>query len=319
MPKAPSADPPVAPVWARLVLLLLLPLLALLLYLDGQRRDPDLLDLQAGKRGSADAGRFPPRLAGLARNGQVRVFDRENLYEYIDGHADYFIGAGFTGLTVGEYGSDADGAPLLVVNLYAMGNGLNAFGVLINEAGEHAGVEVGSLGFAVGKGVGFIQGRYYVQVTPFAEQVDGLQAAREMAAGLEQAGEAEELVFRFPDFGTPLATRFTREYYRGMDFFNNVLERSFERNGSRFEAFTLAAPAAKIQAVAAALTEFLREDGIPFSRNERNGLEFYRVEDPYEGDWFFVPLPEMLLGAYTPLDDELARAVIEFASSAAGD
>lgn len=310
---AESNSPPAAPVWVRLLLLLLLPLFALLLFLDGQDDDPGLLDLQP-KTGMGSVGRdpFPPRLAGLDRNGQARSFGADDLYEYINGHADYFIGAGFETLRVGEYGSDGGGAPRLVINLYGMGSGLNAFGVLVEEAGERPAVEVGDLGFRSGSGVSFVRGPYYVQVSPFDPAVDGLRAARELASTLDRGAAGTPPAFHFPAFGTPVATRFVREYYRGMDALNRVLERTFEREGDRFDAFLLTGSGEEIEATVQALIGFLSEDGIPFVRVERNGLGFYRVEDAYEGEWFFVPLPGSLLGAYAPLDDRLARAVAAF-------
>ena len=42
---APAPDSPTAPFGIRLALILLLPLLATALYLDGQRFDPDLVEL----------------------------------------------------------------------------------------------------------------------------------------------------------------------------------------------------------------------------------------------------------------------------------
>jgi len=168
-----------------MLLLALLPLIALLLYLDGQRYDPQLLELKPTTGGAATA-LFPERLAGLERVGQLRIFDRETLYEYINGHAEYYLGAGFEGLTVGEYGMGVDGQPQVVINLYHMGNALNAFGALAEEAGEQEPVQIGALGFGSGQGVNFIHGPYYVQLTLFSEGADPLEAAVAMAGHLQE-------------------------------------------------------------------------------------------------------------------------------------
>lgn len=301
----------------RLLLLLLPLLILLLLYLDGQRYDSDLLAFKHAPARSP----FPDQLAGMTRAGQVRRYAKDTLYEYINGHAEYFIGAGFRGLTVAEYGA-AEAGPALVINLYDLGNGLNAFGVLMNEAGQQSPAEVGTLGFQDGQGVSFIRGPYYTQVSLFDPALDGVEVSRAVDRVLRQdladRPDAGDLAFRFPAFGEPLATHFVREYYRGMDFLNQVLERRFGYQDAEFDAFQLAPTAAgapDVDAVVQALTGFLDDDGIEYRAVERNGLRFYRAIDPYEGDWFFVPLPQTLLGAYTALDDRLMQAVADFAGT----
>jgi len=309
-----TLESPTAPPALRLLLIALLPLMAALLYLDGQTYQPDLLQFEPGAAAPDHSDLFPDRLGGLERAGPVRRYDEDTLYEYINGHAEYFIGAGFAGLSVGEYGAGADDQPSLVVNLYDMGNALNAFGVLVNEAGSGAPVDdVGALAFAAGSGVNFIQGPYYAQLNLFGARAEPLAAARELAARLARDSAGGELAFRFPDFGEVLATRFVREYYRGMEFFNRVLERDYRRDGEIFQAFVIPADEREVRDTARALTAFLDEDGIAYSRSEANGLTFTQVRDPYEGDWFFVPLKSRLIGVYAPLKHDLIEAVGEFA------
>ncbi len=307
-----QAPSPTAPAGVRALLILLLPLIALALYLDGQRYADDLLRFEPG---AAAPETLPARLAGMDRSGPLRRYGKDNLYEYINGHAEYFIGAGFAGLSVGDYGAGADGAPRLVINLYDMAGALNAFGVLVNEAGSQKSVDVGALGFRAGKGVSFIHGPYYVQASAYDAGLDVEAAARELAAALAQQVPEKDLAFRFPDFGKAAGTRYVREYYRGMEFLNQVVERTFERGERSFQAFVISGPEARIQATVGAMTRFLEDDGIPFSAREVNGLVFTRVQDPYEGDWFFVPLAGRLLGAYVALDPDIEQAVSRFAAA----
>ena len=314
------AESPTAPPAIRLLLVALLPLIALLLYLDGQVYDSDLLDFRkAATGGGSSADLFPDRITGLDRAGQLRRFDKDNLYEYINGHAEYFIGAGFRALAVGEYGVGDDGQPQVVVNLYDMGGALNAFGVLASEAGDQAPVDVATLGFRGSLGVNFIHGPYYVQVSLFDPGLEPIKAAREMAAALAEKAEAVELAFRFPNLGTVKSTRFVREYYRGMEFFNNVVERTFDQDGKEIPVFVISGSADEIRALEQSLTGFLTDDGIPFQSVERNGLRFVEVEDPYEGNWFFVRLEEQLFGAYAPLDDGMVEAMSAFVAESASD
>ncbi len=309
----PTAASPSAPAPVRALLLLVLPLIAVLLYLDGQRYDPGLLSFKAEPAGTAGIA-FPERVAGLQRFGQLRRYGADNLYEYINGHAEYFIGAGFTGLSVGEYGDDGNGQPKAVINLYHMGTALNAFGVLVDELGDRPSVDVGALGFRSGQGIGFIHGPYYAQISLFDPGLDALAVGGDMAAALAGALDAKELAFRFPDFGPVQSTQFVREYYRGMEFFNKVLERSFRRGESSLQVFQISGGPDQIIALKDSLFRFLDEDGIPHRTEERHGLAFHLVQDPYEGEWFFVVLPGQFLGVYAPLADDLLSVISRFAT-----
>jgi len=310
----PAPESPTAPFGVRLALIALLPLLALALYLDGQYYDPDLVELRPRQSViGPDSALFPEGLAGLQRAGAVRRFTEDNLYEYINGHAEYFISAGFRGLAVGEYGSVGDGQPALVVNLYDLGEALNAFGVLVDEAGEQEAVDIGAMGFRSGQGLSFIQGRFYVQMSLFDDALTaetfGAALARNLAG---QVGE-QDLAFHFPDLGVVTTTRFVKEYYRGLEFLNAVLERGFERDGHEIQAFLARGTLQEISALVANFEAFFHEDEMPYRRIDRDGLNFYLVDDPYEGEWFFVPLGERLIGVYTSMEPALTAQIAAFA------
>lgn len=309
-----EVDSPTAHPAVRLTLLALLPLIAALLYLDGRHYDPDLLDFSGSGQGEPEVSLFPARLAGLNPFGQVRTFDQDNLYEYINGHAEYYIGAGFQGLAVGEFGGDAQSGPQVVVNAYDMDSALNAFGVLVHEAGEQDPVTLGALGFRSDQGVHFIHGPYYVQLTLFDPSIDALAAGRELVQGLAEQVPAGQIAFSFPDFGQVTATHYVREYYRGMEFFNRVLEREFERDGETFQAFSIAGETADTQKLVEELLRFIDDEGMTLSDRTEGGLTLYLVEDPYEGPWFFTALDSGLIGVYAPFDEGFAEALQAFAA-----
>jgi hypothetical protein len=307
-PNIPSPDAPAALRW---LLLALLPLIAFGLYLDGQNYSGDLLEFRPNDSAASNT-LLPARLGGQAAFGPLRQFNKDNLYEYINGHAEYYLGAGFVSLTVGEYGTGGDGQARAVVNLYDMGNALNAFGALTHEAGEQESVEIGQLGFRNEKGASFIHGPYYVQISLFDPLLPLLDMAREMADALAAQSSGTALAFHFPDLGSIQNTRFVREYYRGMDFLHNVLERSFLHQGLALQAFLVADPE---HAVSTKLRRFLDSEDIEHQASEHGGLSYVAVSDPYEGDWFFVPLPQQqLLGVYAPLDDTLISRISAFAA-----
>lgn len=307
---------PDAPLGVRLGLWLLLPLLFLALYLDGRHQVPEGLEFAAASAPRPPVTRLlPATLGGLARAGEVRHFGPDNLYEYINGHAEYFLSAGFRGLAVGEYGTAGEGQPALVVNLYDMGEALNAFGVFADEAGDRETVAVGSMGARSGQGLNFLQGRFYAQLSLFDPARSAEPAGAELASLLAGPSSGQALAFRFPDLGEVTETRFIKEDYRGLGFLDRVLERAFLRDGQEIQAFLVQGTATDIAALVSAFEHFFDEDGLSYQRLEREGLGFYTVADPYEGEWFFVPLENRLIGVYAPLEPALIAEIAAFARS----
>ncbi len=300
-----------APAWVRWLLLLLIPLIALGLYLEGQTYDPGLVNLHGNADASEAVKLLPEALAGLPRTGPVRSFNKDSLYEYINGHADYFISGGFRLLAVGEYGADGAGQPRLVVNLYDMEQPIYAFGVMMGELNEDLQpLDLGSLGFLSGGESRFVDGRYYAQLSTFDEGVPLQQAAGELAQVLaERRHGIEPLDLRFPDLGRPLATHFVKEDYRGLDFLDKVLERRFQWQDRELAAFQLTVPPDEMAGLTKRLKGFLEEEGIEFTLSQHQGLAYYHVQDPYEGEWFFLPQDSRLLGVFAQPDAALLERI----------
>src|SRR3990172_10381103 len=118
----------------RLLLLALLLVIALIIYFTGQHYDPALIQFDQSGQGQG-VSVLPDEVNGLKKTGQIRQFTKENLYEYVNGHAEYFISAGFAGLLVGEYASSGTDAsrPDIQTEIYDMGRSIQAFGILMDE------------------------------------------------------------------------------------------------------------------------------------------------------------------------------------------
>ncbi|MEO5370648.1 MAG: hypothetical protein H7833_11320 [Magnetococcus sp. DMHC-1] len=299
-----------APPWpVRVLLLLLPPLVALAVWMDGQRYDPGLLDFQkGGNPGSELAKMFPDTLGLLKKMGTIREYTEANLYEYINGHADFFIGAGFRRLTVVEYGPPGARQPTLVADVYDMGKPMQAFGVFTDQKGSQAeAVNVGDMAFVSDRTLGFIKDIYYVRLAAFAADTPLLEAARLLAGKIQsRAGATSGFTFAFPDLGTTGETRFIKENYRGMAFLNNVVERIFTgEKGEVRTAFLVNGTPATTQDLEKSMLAFLQGEGIKYQTSATQGqAKIYRVTDPYEGDWFFAVGQDRLLGVFGPCQPE---------------
>lgn len=207
-------------------LLGLLPIIAAVIYLTGQRYDPAVIDFKSHGAGF----NLPAAIDELKQLPNPRTFSKDNLYEYIDGHADYFIGNGFVSLNVVEYikANGNPASPDITVEIYDMSLPIQAFGVLTGELAEGAeSVEIGNMGYMTSKGINFFTGRYFVKITSFSGGFDMKSIAGKVASAVNPKPEPFPLFAAFPDIGTPTATHFIKESYRGVDFMKNVLEREY--------------------------------------------------------------------------------------------
>jgi len=128
----------------------------------------------------ADAPMSPPAaIPGWSAKGAVREYDAKALYEYIDGAADLFNSYGFVRLVTADYVSDV-GERAVTVDVYDMGEPLNAFGLFASERPpEVKALDLGNQGYAGDGVVAFWQGRQYVKVLQLSG--DGLDDARAFA------------------------------------------------------------------------------------------------------------------------------------------
>jgi len=304
----PSLD---APVWSRLLLTGLLPLMLIIIYWEGQSYDPGGL-VKLNKGSTTTSLPLPEKLAGLPRFGQTRQYNAKTLYEYINGHAEYYLSSGFKSLEVIEYAAEGKQQPDLVANLYNMSEPLFAFGALMDELAPNAKpVEVGSMAFAIEKGLNLIYGPYYIQLSSFSDGVDLNAAGKTLAEALKKSlGETKALNLSFPNLGETVETYFVKEDYRGMEFLDLVLERVFRSNGEEVSAFLINGKTEKIESTQKALLAFLKQDDIPVEQKRTGELVYHEVRDPYEGNWFFTTNETRMLGVFTKPTEGILQSII---------
>lgn len=298
----------------RILLLVLLPVIAGALYFEGQHYDEALLQFNASEYGSAnETSFFPSQVDGYRRSGQLRRFSKETLYEYVNGHAEYFISAGFAGLTVGEYvreGGNPD-QPDVMVDIYDMESGIQAFGLFADEAGDNQeDIGAGTLGFKTDQGLGFIKGPYYVKISRSDDRVPLESFAEAIDGNMDATFDPFALFSQLPDLGQIAGTRYIKEAYRGLDFANNVIEREFLIQGNRVQVALFTQGPDDIPRLVNAFRKFFERSDTPYDTIEKGGRTRYQIQDPYEGDWILLPLPNHLLGLFGSFDDGLVEKLL---------
>ena len=299
----------------RLLLIGLLPAVAYLIYIEGQKYDPALIRFSSSPavRDNLTA-LFPPEIGKYSQIGPVRAYTKENLYEYVNGHAEYFISAGFTGLAVGEYGAAGSDItkPDVVVDIYDVGRSIQAFGILSDESGGNlSDLQDKLTGYRTPMGISFAKGKYYVKISVYNEKVSQETFIHSIASAIGPQADLFDEFSRLPDIGDVVATRFVKEAYRGLDFVNNVMEREYNTDGNTVRVFVIAGTKKETENLAGSFIDYFDQSDIPYSATETQGTKVYRVKDPYEGDWVLISSPDALFGIYGAYDDTMINALLK--------
>ena len=94
----------------------------------------------------------------------------QNLYKYINGEADFFVAYGFVSLVGANYSSASHSSDSITVDIYDMGDKLNAFGVFQSKRGrESSSLKIGAASFGADGYLVFYKDRYYVEILSFVE------------------------------------------------------------------------------------------------------------------------------------------------------
>ncbi len=320
-----------APLKYRLLLIALLPLIGGVLYLKGQKYDPALIDFNttrhqevnspvASPQAAQDSQPLPGNhevtqdISGFRKTGEARRYSKENLYEHVDGHAEYFISAGFQGLTVTEYASAPSKASQAEVQaeVYDMGKNIQAFGVLVDESGENpSSVSVGTMGYKTSGGVNYIKGRYYVKISALGQNIPLIKFAKAFADTLPAGQDSFKVFSKFPDMGRVVSTRFAREGYRGLDFLHNVIEREYVRGNGKIKVALMAGSDREVRPLLAAFLEYFEKSGMSYERSEKGGTDVYKVVDKYEGNWFLIRSRDAVFGVFGTDDEEILKFFVK--------
>lgn len=281
----------------RAALLALLPAIALAIYIDGQDYDPEVFDFARASHSSLNKF-FPPASGPLAVGGQIRLYFKDNLYEYVNGHAEFFISSGFKSLAVAGYRdiNIKDGDPPVVAEIYDMGSPEGALEVISQEAEGLKTFDAGFLGYKSRESALFIKGSYYVKLSLFSGGQKALLALADQIS--KSMGEIKTEFPQFAVFPEPDMVKgsegYTSQDYMGLDFMANVFTHEYERNGERFTAF-VAAPLNKERFIGRMLS-FYDETEAQVDSFLVDGAKAWEIEDKYEGVWSMARIGSEFIG-----------------------
>ena len=125
---------------------------------------------------------IPESLDGWSKTEADQFYNRENLYDYIDGGAELYLSYGFRSLINRTY--TQPGQPDIILDIFDMGSSQNAFGVfshsrekVVKEFGQGSQYTAGSLLFW--------KDRYFISILASPETPESSQAIKKLAGIIE--------------------------------------------------------------------------------------------------------------------------------------
>ena len=154
---------------------------------------------------------LPDQIGDRVRSEQTDSYDRETIFDYINGAGEVYRSYEFSDVVVARY-TGAAGADL-VIEMFDMGNPADAYGVF-SYAREREDPGIGGSYEHKGRVLCFWKDRYYVCVTldgspSESDSTQVLEAARVVASGLSGVTDLPTLVTKLPADGLiPFSERF---------------------------------------------------------------------------------------------------------------
>jgi len=188
------------------------------------------------------------RLGGLAPEGwelydEVLRFTAENLYEKINGRAEFYLAYDMVDMTFAGYENSNDDGQFIDISVYDMGTSTHAFGVFSTERSHEASpLELGRGAYRSGANYYIWKGQYYIQIVS-SDTTDELQRL-----GKDVALKTTDLV---SDSGDPVwglnalpekdrvpgSERYFLVDAMGLDFMRNTYVAQYARDGAVVSVF----------------------------------------------------------------------------------
>jgi len=209
---------------------------------------PEATTAAPDSAGSSLTGMLPPdqSVPGWTRNGDVRSFGPDNLWQYIDGAAESYLSCGFERVVTAEY-AHSQTAIQATIDIYRMRDAKSAFGIYAAELNPDAEfMPIGAEGYTSGTVLNFWAGVYYVKIIVAEERADIRQEmpklARWVSSRLGPPGTIPAEADYFPrEDLIPHSIRYLPRDILGQSYLASGFEARYRREGGEFKIVVISA------------------------------------------------------------------------------
>ena len=249
---------------------------------------------------------------------EAKLFDKENLFDHINGEAELYFPYGFESLATANYLNDDDHDLSIVADVYKMGSLLDAFGIYSNyRKANNSWVAIGGEGFISPTQLMFYQDRYFVRLQVSGEtklpQDVLLACARAISGKLPAgSGQPKELDVLKIEALVPKSERYLAQSLLGYVFFRQGLIADARLQNEKMQIFAIRedTPAAARETFDQ-YSAYLKAEGQGIQLTENAGQRLVAANDPLYGDVRVVQAGRYIAGTVRVKNNQLAGQILE--------
>ncbi len=228
---------------------------------------------------------LPKKIASLTPRGweifdKVKQFTPQNLYEQIDGRAEFFLAYDIIRMTFASFIHNDNQGQFIDLSIYDMGSSTNAFGVFSGERspGETP-VRLGRKGYRSDANFFIWKGRYYIRIIA-SESTDefqkiGMDLARKVTGFLVDAGDSVWGLLALPRADrVPGSVQYVKVDAMGLDFMKETYMARYRKKNAMVTAFLSRRDTPETaKEVVSRYKEYARKYGKRVDRIKQDGVE----------------------------------------------
>lgn len=251
-----------------------------------------------------------PVISGWTKSDTVYRFNENNLWERINGAADYYLNYGFQRLEVIEYAKSED--EYITVEVYHHKSPLYAFGIYAFERPTEVDfLEVGDEGYLVHSSLNFHTNNKYIKINSHQDHTEIIttlkKIATELAASSVAAEDSPTMLSLFPEKNkVPHTGKFIPANFIGYSFLHSAMMADYQNNNESWSLFFLSneTPEASLSMLKKYF-EFLKISDSPVENR------IYPVEDPFNGFVSLTVKGNYVLGIINLKDQDRANEYLK--------
>jgi hypothetical protein len=182
---------------------------------------------------------------GWVIEGKVKLFDKDTLFDHINGEAELYFPYGFEMLATANYINEKNQELSIVADVYKMASVLDAFGIYSNyRKPNNLWITIGAEGFVSGSQLMFYQDRYFVRLQVSGETSLSKEIFMAMARAISGklpagVGRPKELeILNIPAL-MPHSERYLAKSLLGYVFFHTGLIADAQWQNEKMQIFAI--------------------------------------------------------------------------------
>jgi hypothetical protein len=260
----------------------------------------------------------PACTEGWSMEEKAAVYNKDNLFDRIDGEAEIYFPYGFEVLGSARYVNKQDPRIAVEADVYKMGSLIDAFGMYANyRRAEDSEAKIGAEGIISASQLLFYQDRYFVRLqatgTISIEQKVFLACAGAISNNLPSGtGRPKELAALMVPDVVRKTERYVAQSLLGYAFFHRGLMADAMTGSEQVQVFmVLGDSGAAAQTAFNQYQMYLQESGTKVQVTAAPGLMSLEAADPLYGNVFVQQYSCYIVGAVRLKDTSAARTLVE--------